>query len=411
MNNPQNFSLSDNLQTIIFNIILSQNIRAPTINYIYINNFEPLEEYNNDIQMGTFMDIFNGSVKIPPILNSITCFFPIIDFRNIIDDTFNIDLFCTDIPLIERYLKPQYNHKYKTEISYEHYFPFKLQFPTYDLYTYIPKTHLTEFTTLYVMIDYCRSTNIFDNQIGREIVIERVSSLQMLYYFEDGVRYNGDKYIGEFNLKKLRAHGKGKFHYVNGAEYYGEFKKGKRNGFGKYIYSNRNNYYIGEWKDDERSGDGYFENNNAQFNYIGKWKKGLHCGLGYYYRDCNMFYYGGFNKHIFEGKGFKYEKDDNAHVYRLDIGEWKDSALNGKGKHYDIENDYLKYEGDYKNDTADGDGTFYRNGNIYYQGKFKDGVPNGYGILYEPNGNTKVVYSAQNNQRNNNNNNNHCLIC
>jgi antitoxin component YwqK of YwqJK toxin-antitoxin module len=52
-------------------------------------------------------------------------------------------------------------------------------------------------------------------------------------------------------------------------------------------------------------------------------------------------------------------------VHRLDIGEWKNSALNGKGKNYDIENDYLKYEGDYKNDTADGDGTFYRNGNIY----------------------------------------------
>ena len=407
MNDPQRFS-SDNLYLICYNLILSQNIRDPQINYVYNNEYSPLAEYDNMIRLGNFMDIFNDPNEIPSILNSIPCFFPIIDFRHN-TNTFNIDLFCRDTLTIERYLKRQYEQKYKTTISYNDYFPFKLQFPTYDLYTYIPKDHTSEISSLYVMIDYCRSNSAYDNQIGSEIVIERVSDLQMLYYFEDGVRYNGDKYIGEFNLKKLRAHGKGKFHYVNGAEYDGEFKKGKRNGFGKYIYSNRNNYYVGEWKDDERSGDGYFENQDTQFRYIGKWKKGLHCGLGFYYKSDNMFYYGGFDQHKFEGKGVKFERDDNEHIYRLDIGHWKESTLNGKGKYYHLENDCLIYEGDYKNDAAEGDGTYYRNGHIYYQGKFKEGKPNGYGIIYEPNRIARVIYSTQDNQHNHNNNT--CLIC
>ena len=405
MNNLHVFSLSDNLITICYNIISSQNIRNPTINFVYNNEYATLAQYDNAIQMGTFRNIFNDSNnELPAILNSIQCFFPVIDFQHH-TETFNISPFCEDLPRIERELKGQYEQKYKTEISYENYFPFKLQFPTYDLYTYIPKDNTSELTTVYVMIDYCRLNNIYDNQIRNEIVIERGSNLQTLYYFEDGVRYKGDKYIGEFNLKKLRAHGKGKFLYVNGAKYVGEFKKGKRHGFGKYVYAN-GNYYVGEWKNDERSGDGFFENRETAFKYVGKWRKGLHCGLGFYHKDSNIFYYGAFNKHLFEGKGFKYEKNDNEHVHRLDIGEWKNSVLNGKGKYYDINNNWVLYEGDYKDDAAEGDGTFYRNGNLHYQGNFKGGRPHGYGIIFEPNGNKKVVYSNEGAQNNTN-----CLIC
>jgi len=44
-------------------------------------------------------------------------------------------------------------------------------------------------------------------------------------------------------------HGNGKIKFTNGDWYEGEFKNGKRDGFGTYFYPNGKIRYEGEWKD------------------------------------------------------------------------------------------------------------------------------------------------------------------
>ena len=109
--------------------------------------------------------------------------------------------------------------------------------------------------------------------------------------------------------------------------YEGNIKEGKREGFGKYFYSNGEIY------------EGQFKNN-------------LKNGKGKY-----LF----FNKDIYEG-------------------DYKNGIIHGKGKYLYVEGD--SYEGEYKNGHRDGQGTYiYSNGNRY-EGGWKKGKKNGFGIYY-----------------------------
>ncbi len=141
--------------------------------------------------------------------------------------------------------------------------------------------------------------------------------------------------------------------------YKGEFKNGKMNGKGKYIWPN-GNYLEGIFVDD------YLE------------------GLGYsYYASDSTLYKGMFHKDKLQ--------DGHVEVFRngdtVYVGDMVNSKYNGKGKIFLPNGDI--YQGDWKNDKMDGNGTyFYKNGN-YYTGGFRDNLFHGKGkclngsVLYD----------------------------
>ena len=60
---------------------------------------------------------------------------------------------------------------------------------------------------------------------------------------------NGDQYTGEW--KNSSRTGRGTYFYANGDEYTGEFLNGKKHGQGTYKWAN-GDQYTGEWKNDKQ---------------------------------------------------------------------------------------------------------------------------------------------------------------
>ena len=74
-------------------------------------------------------------------------------------------------------------------------------------------------------------------------------------------------------------HGKGSFNSLFIIQRYeGEFKNGKKSGFGVYFYNNGNKYF-GEWQNDDYNGEGTLVNRNGAI-YKGKFKMGAKWGIG-----------------------------------------------------------------------------------------------------------------------------------
>uniref|UniRef100_A0A8C3N3M5 MORN repeat-containing protein 3 n=1 Tax=Geospiza parvula TaxID=87175 RepID=A0A8C3N3M5_GEOPR len=100
---------------------------------------------------------------------------------------------------------------------------------------------------------------------------------------------NGDQYTGEWldNLK----HGKGtQIWKSTGAIYSGDWKFGKRDGYGSYSVldpatKEYKRVYTGWWENDRRSGRGTFFYPNGEL-YEGEWSNGVRSGWGkMHYKD------------------------------------------------------------------------------------------------------------------------------
>ena len=84
------------------------------------------------------------------------------------------------------------------------------------------------------------------------------------YTYLDGEKYEGDWRNGKY-------HGHGTLTFPDGTKYEGKFKDGKENGQGTYTWSSGSRY-VGEWKDDkEWNGTDYNKNENI----IGKFVNGV----------------------------------------------------------------------------------------------------------------------------------------
>ena len=76
----------------------------------------------------------------------------------------------------------------------------------------------------------------------------------------------------------------------------------------------------------------------------------------------------------------------NENEIKIYEGEFKDDKANGQGVTY-FENGNKKYDGEWKDGIYNGKGiTYYENGNKEYEGDFKDNKFNGKGISYYENG-------------------------
>ena len=92
------------------------------------------------------------------------------------------------------------------------------------------------------------------------------NGLGTMYIFSELNRYNF-KHIGWWDNDQ--TNGLGICIYKNGDQYYGNFKNGKRCGWGKYISYDYK--YEGEWRSDMMHGYGQYINNNGEVKN-GHWK-------------------------------------------------------------------------------------------------------------------------------------------
>ena len=201
-------------------------------------------------------------------------------------------------------------------------------------------------------------------------------------------------YEGERNQEE-KYHGEGVITYSNGEKWEGEFKDGEPfNGQGTYTYSDGTKY-AGEFKDGKLNGKGTFtflgvykyagEFKGKNFNEI---KHFLTSGSGTRYdgiitRGTKEF---GFGIFIVKSK-ISYLDDINRFGFKYE-GEFKNDKFNGQGTW--SKPDGQKYIGEFKDGERNGQGTSTYTGGGKYVGEFKDDLPNGQGTLTFPGG-TKYV--------------------
>jgi len=158
--------------------------------------------------------------------------------------------------------------------------------------------------------------------------------------------------------------------------YCGDWKNGKKHGFGTLFWSN-SSMYIGEWREDLRDGFGtrIWPNGNK---YIGEYKEHKRDGLGEFTFSNGSVFKGKFSQNKFDYGSYTWP---NGRVY---TGDWNDVKRHGKGNYWWP--DGRTYVGEWKNDKRHGFGVYTWADGDRYEGIFFDGRRFGNGTLIRLNG-------------------------
>ena len=164
--------------------------------------------------------------------------------------------------------------------------------------------------------------------------------------------------------------------------YIGEFKNGKKNGYG-YFFSEKNIIYKGCWENDLYHGKGVLFDKYDDVIYEGCWKNGMKNGYGIFYDKeygvCSK-YAGDFCDDKKDGYGVIYY-DSFGKWKKWYSGWWKNNKKNGDGLCFN--ENKLYYEGQMKDNSESGFGKrFYQDGTLQYKGYFDENEYSGEGILY-----------------------------
>ena len=207
---------------------------------------------------------------------------------------------------------------------------------------------------------------------------------------------NGDHYEGELNSEGqpdgygVMTYKKQPYHEwmktsVSFDTYKGQWKDGKREGFGRmkyYMNGLGSVEYSGEWHDDEPHGKGSFKKYSSVTTetYTGEWKMGKRHGHGHYYEhwDKNTFptteYDGEWENDKEHGYGtcsyaapYSYSPQD---VYE---GEWYEGKRQGMGTMHFKTGDV--YEGHWCIDYRDGHGKLTKADGSWIEGEWKNNQP------------------------------------
>ena len=152
--------------------------------------------------------------------------------------------------------------------------------------------------------------------------------------------------------------------YENGEKYVGEFRNGRRDGQGNYLYPS-GLWYSGNFSNDEWKGHGKLTLPSGE-TFIGNFTNHQINGQGIFTSPDGLFYTGSFYKGQRNGQGTL--KWSNGQRY---VGEFKDNKRHGNGTF--ISSDGQKYIGEYKDDKRHGKGTFFSpNGEVLQAGVWVD---------------------------------------
>ena len=134
--------------------------------------------------------------------------------------------------------------------------------------------------------------------------------------------------------------------------YVGEYKDGKKHGYGTYTWAD-GSQYVGEYKDDNRHGQGTLTPTNGD-KYVGQYKDGKKYGYGTYTFTSGEKYVGGFKGGKMNGQGTYTWADGEKYV-----GEFKDDNRHGQGTNTWANGS--QYVGEYKDDNRHGKGVIKNN--------------------------------------------------
>ncbi len=192
-------------------------------------------------------------------------------------------------------------------------------------------------------------------------------------------KYNGIKYVGEYQNGKI--HGHGILTYPNGEKYEGEFKFQKRDGLGVTTWSKgkaKGQKYIGQYRNDKKNGQGEYTFPSGE-KYKGQFQDDKYNGKGVLIFSNGDKYEGDFVDNKYNGKGMFIFS--NGEKYE---GDFADGKYNGKG--ILVYPNGEKYEGDFVDGNYSGKGILIFSNGERYEGDFLDSKYNGKGILTFPNG-------------------------
>ncbi len=204
---------------------------------------------------------------------------------------------------------------------------------------------------------------------------------------------------------------KGRKVYDDGI-YIGEFKDGKKEGFGRAEFYN-GDVYVGQWKNDSIEGNGTYKfGNKSDINpggaFVGVWKAGRkECTGSYTYLKYPDAMYTGDIKTLVDPngttspelssylvawkdgvqEGFGHFIYGNGDVY---VGDFKNDSYEGQGR---LEKKAAStfYTGSFKNNLYDGHGVEeYKSGGVLYNGTWKKGKPDGFGLFNYKNGDVYI---------------------
>jgi hypothetical protein len=152
--------------------------------------------------------------------------------------------------------------------------------------------------------------------------------------YEDGTRYEGEKFLG-------KRHGTGTYYYKEGYKFVGNWEQDIMNGFGVLWLNENEKWYEGEWANNVFHGRGSLYNTNSEkldeeksylenFDEIGNgWKKyegqfleGKRHRFGTILLSNGDVFVGNFKENKAEGRG-SYTKANKKMI----VGEWCDNKL------------------------------------------------------------------------------------
>ena len=160
--------------------------------------------------------------------------------------------------------------------------------------------------------------------------------------------------------------------------YEGEFRNGKRDGFGSCYYANGDLSYAGFWKGDKKDGLGVSFREGDHVLHISHWNEGTPGEfVSLFDQQGNLRYGGRMENGKKQGAGVSYKQEDGT----VFVGQWKDGQPTGMGSAYDREG-HLVYYGGWDQCKPSGHGTeFDPTGAIVFDGEWKDGAYYN-GVLY-----------------------------
>ncbi|PAA54650.1 hypothetical protein BOX15_Mlig019695g1, partial [Macrostomum lignano] len=177
----------------------------------------------------------------------------------------------------------------------------------------------------------------------------------------------------EWDRKADKAGLRNTIYSVRGDEYTGEWEANKKQGRGTQVWKGTGAMYEGDWRDGRRCGFGVYSvplPNGAGYKkqYSGGWKADKRHGYGENWYGENEYYEGEFYADKRSGWGRMYYADGS--VYE---GEWLNDQRCGQGM-LRLPNEN-RYEGEWRDDKKNGPGKFYNlsTGQIY-EGVWKDDV-------------------------------------
>lgn len=156
--------------------------------------------------------------------------------------------------------------------------------------------------------------------------------------------------------------------------YEGEFKDGKRHGFGIFIDKRQNTTYEGYFLNDKKNGKGTEYSNNSNYSYSGDWKYDLYNGQGRLVSKSGTTYEGTFVNGKVRGLGKKINSDGSV----LN-GNWQNSDIMSGADCSFYGTDGRKFSGEIVDGKFEGYGSYKDSSGNFYEGSFSGNQRTGIG--------------------------------